>query len=448
MAPEQARGARRRPPRPTVRARPRALRGAQRRQPDPRRRRRRDRAPDRRRASRRCAAPRRDLPRDVCDAVDARRPRPPRGPRRAVRAAARSCSPRCPTWPTSRDVAAADAGGRDPRRGRRATPHATRRAATGLDPRRRARSAAGPRLAAPTALRTARRATATPAGPRGRRRRGRRATLLALVAATARRRRAARRPPPAASPARLARRAAVCRGSAGWPRPRRCSPGVAAGTPGLALLLAAALLPVPFLLCAQRMVWSLPGRRARARARRHRRRLPRARRAGAQALAAARARARSARGGCCSPRPARPALSSVACERRRLPDPAAGEGSVVDVWTPRHRADRRRPSARALRGLGGGSGRPAALVRGRTAAHRHGRGGGLGDAPGRGDAARWRPRAGVADPRGLVAGALVAGGGCRRRARGATMGLIRRGGRDGLTSPSERHAPTTVRSRP
>ena len=211
---------------------------------------------------------------------------------------------------------------------------------------------------------------------------------------------------------------------------------VAEGTPGLALLLAAALLPVPFLLWRSGWSWSLLGRRDRAGADRHRRRLARGRRAGPRDLDAGRAG-----------RPGRVVAAARRAPPRRAPPPRSrrerrgipGPGGMARLGgrrlDPRHRADPRRPDARALRGLGGGRGRPAAR---RARAHggdRHGRGSGLGDRPGRGDG---RPCDGRRRPRSARAGRRRArgGGGCRRRACGATMGLIRRGGRDGLTSPS------------
>ena len=211
--------------------------------------------------------------------------------------------------------------------------------------------------------------------------------------------------------------------------------GRARAAPGLALLLAAALLPVPFLLWRSGWSWSLP--------------------AGATALGLIGiAGAWPAVAGQVRGIWTRAALGALGAwwlllaehllDQRLLlgrgasgegfPDPAAWRDSVVDVWTRVIDPIVTGPTlalcavwavAAAVLPLSCAGGRRRSTWSrpraGRSPWRGDGRAGDRGRRPGSARAGRRRARG---------------GGGRRRRARGATMGVIRRGGRDGLTSPS------------
>ena len=333
---------------------------------------------------------RRDLPRTLCEAVDAAV---------AVDPGARIGSPRCGALlaarstrsPTSRVDRGRAAGhgraGADP--DAPAAPRARARRA------RRAASApraprGGPRLASrrgheePRAERgdagePAPRPPAARPRPRAARRGGARRGRLAgaALAGLGRTPRSSRSPP--GRPSRWS--SSSCRGWAGcWRRPRCCG-WLAALAPGLALLAALALVPVPLLLAARGTAWSLPaaapllGLLGLAGA------WP-ALAGQARALDARRARRARAPGGWCSPSRC---SATACCSARPAPSPGAAAGSALGRRRLRRAswplAERRRARARRALGAGGG-GAAAARARAHGGA-RHGRRRGAGRPPSR-----------------------------------------------------------------
>ena len=345
----------------------------------------RDRAP-RRRAPAAAGAP---APRPAARAV--RRARP-RGAGRAPSSAARS--PSCAT-------ALADGAARGRRRARARSPAARSEALPRARPRRRGATACRAR-----APRRPRRWRAGAPGRRG-----------ALRVAAAPRRAPGRRsaPAPRSRAAARAGRAARCRAWAGsrsraalaaWLPPRRRT---RAGRRSLA----AALPPSLLLRRAAPACGRLPGGRAAARRRRPRRRVARARRPGARPLARA---PRSARSGAWWLALAEAAHAATALAARRARAGAALRRLGRDADASR-RCHERRAGPRGAVGASPRSCCPS-LVRGPRARGRPGRRDGVGGGAGGRRRRRvagtlsWQPTM-----RGLVAGAVVAGGlavACRR----------------------------------
>ena len=350
---------------------------------------------------------RRDLPLELCDAIDdALDPDPARRPGPAeLRAELAAAEPRARR--RGRPRRAGDAAARRPARRTDAASSAAQALSAAPLRQRRGRRCRAARAAAP-------RCRAPP--PRARRRRcSARALHRARRArdARARARRSRRWPRRARG---RARRSRCCRASAGCSPPPRllrlARRRPEADRQGTALVVLAAALPVPLLLPRAGLLWSVPGARAAARHDRARARLRGRRRAGADRLA-----------------PRRP---------RRGGLPLAALGEVLTGETPPVRRARRRPAARRAGRARSApppptrSGRscprprwrprwsgPASrcvlplLLRGRWLALDLLGAGALGGGPDRGARARWAtcwpPATALDEARGAVAGAIGAG---------------------------------------